>query len=176
MGAKKKQRTSAPQAETNSPIRQSLLDDAKALRVQHDANGPYKHIVLHDLCDMERMKQVHLEMTEKPGLNSTFKETDLFKVFQTQELALIENEVKAGTEANEAFQQLLALRSALYSPEFRAFIQEITGCNDLTDRVDCSANVYLPGTHIRLVDTPYHHSTFSTHVLNHTLRLSFALP
>ena len=174
MGAKKKQRTSAP--ETNSPIRQSLLDNAKALRLEHDASGPYKHIVLHDLCDVERMKQVHLEMTEKPGLNSTFKETDLFKVFQTQELSLIENEVKAGSGANEGFQQLLALRSALYSPEFRAFIQEITGCNDLTDRVDCSANVYMPGRLIiRRIHTLITPSNFLTLFIHHIHRLSFAL-
>lgn len=42
-------------------------------------------------------------------------------------------------------QQLLALRTALYSVEFRSFVCSITGCEELTDRVDCSANAYVTG-------------------------------
>ena len=37
---------------------------------------------------------------------------------------------------------VLALRDALYTPSFRQFVADITGVNDLTDRVDCSINAY----------------------------------
>ena len=35
---------------------------------------------------------------------------------------------------------LIALRNAVYSPEFRRIVSKITGVNDLIERVDCSAN------------------------------------
>lgn len=42
-------------------------------------------------------------------------------------------------------QQLLSLKKAIYSLEFRQFISAVTGCDELTDRVDCSANAYTTG-------------------------------
>ena len=43
---------------------------------------------------------------------------------------------------------LLALRAAIYSPPFRRFVAEITGCAPLTDRTDCSSNLYAQGCHL----------------------------
>ena len=68
-------------------------------------------------------------------------ETDLFKVFQTGELACLE-------EKDSKMSHLISLRKALYSQEFRDMIAQITGCDDLTDRVDCSANAYVTGCHL----------------------------
>ncbi len=42
----------------------------------------------------------------------------------------------------------MALRSAIYSPPFRRFVAEITGCAPLTDRTDCSSNLYAQGCHL----------------------------
>ena len=44
--------------------------------------------------------------------------------------------------------QLLRLRKALYSPAFREFISSVTGCGALSDRVDCSCNLYVRGSHL----------------------------
>ena len=44
--------------------------------------------------------------------------------------------------------QLLSLRAALYSPAFRSFVQDVTACGPLTDRVDCSCNLYVQGSHL----------------------------
>jgi hypothetical protein len=44
--------------------------------------------------------------------------------------------------------QLLSLRDAIYSPTFRDFIRDITGCGPLSDRTDCSCNVYARGSHL----------------------------
>lgn len=42
---------------------------------------PYQHIVLNNLCNDIFMRDVHDEVTI--SLKANFKETDLFKVFQT---------------------------------------------------------------------------------------------
>ena len=73
-----------------------------------------------------------------------FKETDLFKVYQTGELANLDLDAKLSKKMPE----LMALRSALYSNEFRDFVSKITGVNDLTDRCDCSINAYVQGCHL----------------------------
>ena len=39
-------------------------------------------------------------------------------------------------------------RDSLYTKEFREWIQHITGCCELTDRVDCAANIYEAGCHL----------------------------
>lgn len=43
---------------------------------------------------------------------------------------------------------MIKLRQAIYSPEFRAFVSEITGCPTLVDRTDCSSNLYAQGCHL----------------------------
>ena len=47
-----------------------------------------------------------------------------------------------------AVPNLLKLRAAIYSPEFREMVQKMTGCAPLTDRIDCSANVYPRSGHL----------------------------
>ena len=44
--------------------------------------------------------------------------------------------------------QLLRLRKALYSPQLREFISAVTGCGALSERVDCSCNLYVRGSHL----------------------------
>ena len=128
--------------ELESPVNSNLLskDKTKSLRKAHDESGPYKHIVLDQLCTDERMRKIHHEVTN--NMKADFKETDLFKVFQTGDLATLDG----GKES--AMPNLFALRKAIYSSEFRQFVQDITGCGELTDRVDCSCNAYAHGCHL----------------------------
>jgi prolyl 3-hydroxylase /prolyl 3,4-dihydroxylase len=44
--------------------------------------------------------------------------------------------------------ELMKLRSTIYSSEFRHLVRQITGCDELTDRVDCAANVYSNSCHL----------------------------
>ena len=55
-----------------------------AYKQQHDESQPYTHLVLDHLCDREQMIKVQAEA--KNNLSANFKETDLFKVYQTGEL------------------------------------------------------------------------------------------
>ena len=127
-----------------SPIRKNLYDEGciRKIRNDHDESGPYTHIVLDELCEEGPMRTIHEEC--KNNMVTDFKETDLFKVYQTGELANLDLDAKLSKKMPE----LMALRSALYSNEFRDFVSKITGVNDLTDRCDCSINAYVQGCHL----------------------------
>ena len=43
---------------------------------------------------------------------------------------------------------LPALQEALYSEKLRGFMREVTGCGELSDKIDCSCNVYADGGHL----------------------------
>ena len=58
--------------------------DIAAYKRQHDESQPYTHLVLNPLCDRDQMIKVQTEA--KNNLSANFKETDLFKVYQTGEL------------------------------------------------------------------------------------------
>ena len=126
------------------PIRKSLYDEGSVARIRraHDESGPYMHVVLDKLCGEEAMRAIHEEC--KNNMVTDFKETDLFKVYQTGELANLDLDAKLSKKMPE----LMALRSELYSDKFRDFVSKITGVDDLTDRCDCSANAYVQGCHL----------------------------
>eukprot|EP00698_Gefionella_okellyi_P024849 TRINITY_DN8881_c0_g1_i1.p1 TRINITY_DN8881_c0_g1~~TRINITY_DN8881_c0_g1_i1.p1 ORF type:complete len:559 (-),score=130.78 TRINITY_DN8881_c0_g1_i1:544-2220(-) len=105
--------------------------------------SPFPHDVLLPLCKDSCMRAVHAELTAH--LSATFKETDLFKLQQTGELALLD---ELPPESAAHFVATRELRDALYSVEFRSFIQEVSQCGPLTARVDCAANFYSQGHHL----------------------------
>ncbi|EEH57846.1 uncharacterized protein MICPUCDRAFT_2294, partial [Micromonas pusilla CCMP1545] len=108
---------------------------------------PYAHGVVSPLCDDSMLRRVRAEMRD--NLSATFKETDLFKVLQTVDLVTIDDPEKGGDPAIAAkIPALLRLRDAIYSQEFRDMVQTMTGCAPLTDRIDCSANVYPRSGHL----------------------------
>eukprot|EP01041_Mallomonas_annulata_P012573 gene12573-26479_t len=132
----------------NSPLSDGLTNDASKERLKKSFSSalPYQHVVLEPLCNDERMRKV---CDEVKSFNATFKETDLFKVFQSMDFGNIDaNDMSVSSN----MQELLSLRDAIYAPEFRAFISEITGCGELTDRVDCAANAYVNGCHLMCHD------------------------
>jgi|AntAceMinimDraft_1070359.scaffolds.fasta_scaffold05102_3 hypothetical protein len=114
-----------------------------AARRAYAVATPYTHGVVAPLCSDARLRAVQLEMRE--NLTATFKETDLFKVLQTGDLVTID---QVDPTIAPKIPELLRLRAAIYSPRFRAMVQEMTGCAPLTDRVDCSANVYPRSGHL----------------------------
>jgi len=128
-----------------SVISPSLLSEKSRNKLKwfHDHSGPYKHLVLSPLCHREHMVKVHEEIVQ--NLDGNLKETDLYKLYQTTEMSRI----KAGVGDNSAILgHLLQLREAIYSKDFRDFIQDITGCGELTDRTDLSCNAYSNGCHL----------------------------
>jgi hypothetical protein len=72
----------------SSPLNPSLFtkENINRLKKQHDHSEPYKHLVISDLCIFDRMKSIHEEAVT--NFTATFKETDLFKVYQTGKPAI----------------------------------------------------------------------------------------
>jgi Rps23 Pro-64 3,4-dihydroxylase Tpa1-like proline 4-hydroxylase len=133
-----------------SPLSDGLLAPAAqdAVRERYASALPYCHSVIEPLCDPERMALVKEEITR--NLRADFKETDLFKLYQTIDLAnlsLTHSDQKV-RELSAKMPQLLALRNALYTPGFRTYMQRITGCPELTDRVDMAASIFTQGCHL----------------------------
>jgi hypothetical protein len=87
--AAKKQKTTsnaaadAGAAAATAVIRPSLLtpESRQQLRAQLEAAQPYTHVVLRELCDPALLAAVRHEVIH--NISATYKETDLFKVFQT---------------------------------------------------------------------------------------------
>lgn len=111
-------------------------------REAFDHSSPYRHLHLREFFAHTNLEKVAEELG---NLSFTFKETDLFKLYQTGDLANIDPE---RSEHREALQHTLALRQALYTPQFRRFVEAVTGCAPLTQKTDCSCNIYHQGCHL----------------------------
>jgi Rps23 Pro-64 3,4-dihydroxylase Tpa1-like proline 4-hydroxylase len=111
-------------------------NSVESLQKVYSRATPFPHIVLHDICDDTELRSVLDEL--KQNLKATFKETDLFKVFQTSDLS-------GFVPATSKTSKLIDLRDSLYSARMRGIIRKITGCSELSSRVDCSCNIYPCG-------------------------------
>lgn len=127
-------------------IRQSIISDPsfrKQLAIDFAAAKPYPHCVIKDLCDPELLRTVRDEIVE--NIQATYKETDLFKMLQTGDLANMDSLDK---DSAAKLPTLMALRNAIYSTEFRDFITKALGCGPLSDKTDCACNVHPIGGHL----------------------------
>lgn len=149
-GRKEDRASSSNRKRTKSlPIALESLDSdeyTNLLRTLHDNSKPYTHAVLDPFCDPDSLRAVYEEV--KNNMTATFKETDLFKVFQTPELGTIQPDDELGKKMPE----LLKLRATIYSKRFRSFVERVTGCGELTDRVDLSSNAYTRQCHLMCHD------------------------
>lgn len=108
-------------------------------RGMHDASRPFTHVVLDPLMEVEDMIKIQESITST--MKANFKETDLYKLFQTEDLSMID-------ESQKDKINIIRLRDRLYSHKFVKFIERITGCPPLNDKVDCSINIYNVGCHL----------------------------
>lgn len=123
-----------------------LLADrnADALHGAYAASGPFKHAVIEKLFNEQLLKSASEEIIRE--LAFTEKETDIYKVHQTGDLASLSY---LTPEQVALLPSLVALRDALYSPEFRAFVRKVTGCGPLSGGTqDMSVNSYRKGCHL----------------------------
>ncbi|KAG6064551.1 hypothetical protein E4U32_000144 [Claviceps aff. humidiphila group G2b] len=142
-GSHKKSKTS-PSAETiQQRFRNGLFDTSvrDAYTKEYASSAPYKHAVIHELVDDTLLRSVRDEVCN--NLQYTLKETDIYKIHQSGDLANIDG---LDPELVAKVPSLLALRDALYSETFRNYVSDITGCGPLSARkTDMAVNVYSPG-------------------------------
>ncbi|KAF9508132.1 hypothetical protein BS47DRAFT_1377768 [Hydnum rufescens UP504] len=114
------------------------------LNLAYTRSEPYKHCVIDALFNPELLFDVQSEIIG--GLSFTEKETDIYKVHQTGDLASLS--YLSPTQLS-LFPSLLRLRDALYSSVFRNFLREVTGCGPLSGtKQDMSVNSYKNGCHL----------------------------
>lgn len=132
----------------STPVLDNLSDSAmvEMYRDLHLHSQPYTHSVLYPLINPDNMRLIHEEA--KHNMRATFKETDLFKVYQTADFG----NLSEGDELALKMPELMKLRSRIYSKDFRDMVQTITGCANLTDRTDLSMNAYATSCHLMCHD------------------------
>ncbi|KAK2804060.1 hypothetical protein FQN51_002591 [Onygenales sp. PD_10] len=127
-------------------FRDGLLDPATLAQYKQSyaASEPYKHGVISPLMNNTLLRSVRDEIQEH--LSFTEKETDIYKIFQSGDLANLDGLDDASLSK---LPSLLELRDALYSAPFRKYLSEVTGAGELSGRkTDMAINVYTGGCHL----------------------------
>ncbi|KAJ7246543.1 Oxoglutarate and iron-dependent oxygenase degradation C-term-domain-containing protein [Mycena haematopus] len=108
------------------------------------SNEPFKYAIVEKLFQDDLLHKVKDECMSE--LNFTEKETDIYKVNQTGDLASLNY---LSSDQISLLPNLLTLRDALYSPVFRNFLRAVTGCGPLSGtKQDMSVNSYTRGCHL----------------------------
>ncbi|KAF8214024.1 Oxoglutarate and iron-dependent oxygenase degradation C-term-domain-containing protein [Mycena galopus ATCC 62051] len=108
------------------------------------ANEPFKYAIVEKLFQDDLLQKVKDECMSE--LNFTEKETDIYKVNQTGDLASLNY---LSSDQISLLPNLLTLRDALYSPVFRNYLRAVTGCGPLSGtKQDMSVNSYTRGCHL----------------------------
>lgn len=105
---------------------------------------PYKWGVFKNLIDDTLLRQVRREVERE--IHFTQKETDIYKVFQSGDLANL-----SGLDWDDLSRlpSVFKLREALYSQEFRDLVSEVTQAGKLSGvKTDMSINTYTKGCHL----------------------------
>ncbi|OJT08001.1 Prolyl 3,4-dihydroxylase ofd1 [Trametes pubescens] len=114
------------------------------LHTEYDASAPFKHAVVDKLFQDDLLQRVKDEALAE--LSFSEKETDIYKVYQTGDLASLNF---LDLQQIALLPSLLTLRDALYSPMFRSFLRAVTGCGPLSGtKQDMSIVSYRKGCHL----------------------------
>ncbi|KUL89771.1 hypothetical protein ZTR_00503 [Talaromyces verruculosus] len=129
-----------------SRFREGLFDAAEleSYTKSYATSGPYKHGVISPLIAPDLLRSVRNEIEQ--NLSFTEKETDIYKIFQSGDLANLDGLDDASLKL---LPSLLQLRDALYSSKFRAYLSSLTGSGPLSGKkTDMAINVYTEGCHL----------------------------
>ncbi|KAF7508964.1 hypothetical protein GJ744_008520 [Endocarpon pusillum] len=105
---------------------------------------PYRHGVIPALISDALLRSVRTEILTH--ISFTPKETDIYKIQQSGDLANLD-----GLDSAQLadLPSLVTLRDALYSAEFRAFLEDVTGAGKLSGKkTDMAINIYTPGSYL----------------------------
>ncbi|ODV95020.1 hypothetical protein PACTADRAFT_50848 [Pachysolen tannophilus NRRL Y-2460] len=121
----------------NQDFRDELKNEVKD-------SQPYKWGTIRELMNDELLRNVRKEVLNE--IHFTKKETDIYKVFQSGDLANLSG---LNWDDLSRLPSLYKLRSAIYSQTFRDFISYVTGCGKLSGiKTDMSINTYTKSCHL----------------------------
>lgn len=84
--------------------------------------------------------------SEIQNLSFTPKETDIYKIHQSGDLANLDG---LDDSSLKLLPSLLTLRDAMYSSDFREYLSSVTGSGPLSGKkTDMAINIYTPGCHL----------------------------
>lgn len=84
--------------------------------------------------------------SEIQNLSFTPKETDIYKIHQSGDLANLDG---LDDSSLKLLPSLLTLRDAMYSSDFRNYLSHVTGSGPLSGKkTDMAINTYIPGCHL----------------------------
>ncbi|KAI8074419.1 Oxoglutarate and iron-dependent oxygenase degradation C-term-domain-containing protein [Gongronella butleri] len=105
---------------------------------------PYLYCKIDQLMNDDLLRKVRAEILS--NLHFTVKETDIYKVFQTGDLANLDGLPK---DELAQLEHLFKLRNAIYSQEFRDFVSSVTDSGPLSgSKMDMSINSYNDSCHL----------------------------
>lgn len=105
---------------------------------------PYRWGTIKNLISDDLLRNVRKEIMSE--IEFTKKETDIYKVFQSGDLA---NLSAMPENLLSRLPSLYKLRSAIYSETFRSFISDVTGSGKLSGiKTDLSIQLYTKGCHL----------------------------
>ncbi|KAK7470221.1 putative component of NuA3 histone acetyltransferase complex [Stygiomarasmius scandens] len=132
--------------DVTSAFASGVLDHANIanLHKTYLENKPFHYALVEKLFQDDLLSRVKEECITE--LSFTEKQTDIYKVNQTGDLASL-NYLSASQIS--LLPNLLKLRDALYSSTFRSFLRSVTGCGPLSGtKQDMSVNSYTKGCHL----------------------------
>lgn len=103
----------------------------------------YRHGVIANLISPILLRSVRSEIQ---NLSFTPKETDIYKIHQSGDLANLDG---LDSSSLKLLPSLLTLRDAMYSSDFRDYLSTVTDSGPLSGKkTDMAINVYTPGCHL----------------------------
>ncbi|KAJ7771131.1 nuclear protein [Mycena maculata] len=137
---------SAAVADPTPQFADGVLDHTSIAQLHsgYVTSEPFKYSIVEKLFQDDLLQKVKDECLSE--LSFTEKETDIYKVNQTGDLASLNYLTSSQISL---LPNLLTLRDALYSPVFRNFLRAVTGCGPLSGtKQDMSVNSYTRGCHL----------------------------
>lgn len=138
---------------TESPLLKNtisphILQSIPQILQTYQSNKPYPHGVLTNIFQPTDFLQSVLHEI-KHSSKVQFKESDLFKVYQSMDLGNLTDDPKSALNSS-SIPNVWKLKQVLYSSEFRHLMEDVTNLprGTLTDEIDCAANCHTKGCHL----------------------------
>ena len=130
-------------------LSEGLFGRIKDIQENYKSSLPYPHTQIHNIFRPEFLIACKEEIKSQTKVN--FKESDLFRVYQSIDFANLDPErAKAMNLDTSQLTSVMQLRDLLYSQEWRSFVEQCAGLapGTLIDKIDCACNCHAPGCHL----------------------------
>jgi Rps23 Pro-64 3,4-dihydroxylase Tpa1-like proline 4-hydroxylase len=126
-----------------------LLDRKDSILRDYKDAKPFPYKQIHSVFQPNFLLKCKEEIKSQTKVN--FKESDLFRVYQSIDFANLDPERASTMNLDTSkLQTVQQLRDVLYSQEWRSFVEGCAGLppGTLIDKIDCACNCHSPGCHL----------------------------